>query len=212
PDSAKVIIYPNENAVKKMMCDSLEKAAAKGVKVYQGDNIGWESDPDIGKMDIEMDELVHVLSRNTLRGRLILIVSQKEEAAVFKVCIEGSDVEFNYSRNASLLWNEGILQADFCGALSIDHNIFARFNCEKESGLARCLLKSNSNLTLNQTSNISVFVSQPGKLELTASFAYAEVFDYYGNIIGGMLLDHHEGQTVLKLTEDEMYCEVRLYN
>ncbi|MHB1454164.1 MAG: hypothetical protein ACYCYM_09480 [Saccharofermentanales bacterium] len=210
PVTAKVIIYPNENTVKKAMGDSLKRITAKGVRVYQGNDTSWISDPDIDKLDINMEESVHILSRDTIRGRLILVASQKEGVSVFKSRFEGLEVEFNYNRNASFVWDEGVLQADFCGDLSIDHTIFARFSCDKESGLARCLLKSNSDLTLNQTNNLSVFVSQPGKLELTASFIYAEVLDHNGYIIGGNLLDHREGQTVLEFAEDEIFYEIRL--
>jgi hypothetical protein len=212
PDTAEVIIYPNENAVKKAMSDSLKSIAAKGVRVYQGNDISWISDPDIGKMDIDIKEPVHVLSRDTLRGRLILVASQKEGASVFKGRIDDSEIEFGYNRNASFIWDKGVLQADFCGDLFIDNDLFARFSCDIDSGLARCLLKSNNDLPLARTDDLSVFVSQQGKLELSSDFTNAEVIDHNGNVISSFLPDHNDERTVLDLTGDETYYEIRLHH
>lgn len=210
PECAEIILYPNEKEIGTHPLQQLEKYRSKGVMVFTGSDRKWLDAPALEKLDFSAGEGLNIMFRDTLKGRLVIVNSFTNDLSRFTSCINSSEIAFEYVRNASFLWNDGVMQADFCGGLVINGRKYADYLCDRADGLARCLIRSNTEKAVNIAGDISLFASQGGKTTIDALFAKGEVIAPDGQILRAFIPDTKLGRTFISFTDDDAFCEIRL--
>ncbi|MBR7093070.1 MAG: hypothetical protein IKI50_07835 [Clostridia bacterium] len=232
PASARVVLYPNQLPIRPDKQRLLDALKAKGTAVYTGGDEAFLQDPALVRLPFTCADNTNVLLRDVDGGQMAVIVHPAEASdpnaiggysnqtttaarsakgtVAFTAQKDGTEIAFDVCRSASFVWNDGLRQAEFSGALQVNGKELARFDAAGKTPFAKCLLRTPDGALLAQADTLLVFPYDAGVLTLAGVYTKAQVLDDHGDVLAELTPETTAAQTTLTLTSDCLMYQVRL--